>query len=36
VGNRLLTPVEPANRNALVERVEQLGGLLNFFHRSAA
>src|SRR5258705_929385 len=36
VGNRLLTPAEPANRNAPVERVERLGGLLNFYHLSAA
>jgi hypothetical protein len=40
VGNRLLTPGEPvvrsANGNAPVERREQLGGLLNFYYRSAA
>ena len=40
VGNRLLTPAEhpmrPANRNVSVERRERLGGLLNFYHRSAA
>lgn len=39
-GNRLLTPAEdpmrPANRNVPVERRERLGGLLNFYHRSAA
>ena len=40
VGNRLLTPAEPAvrpaNRNAPVERRERLGGLLNFYCRPAA
>lgn len=40
VGNRLLTPAEhpmrPANRNVPIERRERLGGLLNFYHRSAA
>jgi hypothetical protein len=40
VGNRLLTPAEPAvrpaNSNAPVERRERLGGLLNFYYRRAA
>jgi transposase InsO family protein len=40
VGNRLLTPAEPAvrpaNGNAPVERRERLGGLLNFYYRHAA
>ncbi|HEX8106585.1 MAG TPA: hypothetical protein VF516_02605 [Kofleriaceae bacterium] len=40
VGNRLLTPgepaVRPANGNAPVERRERLGGLLNFYYRPAA
>jgi hypothetical protein len=40
VGNRLLTPgepaVRPANGNASVERRERLGGLLNFYYRPAA
>jgi transposase InsO family protein len=40
VGNRLLTPAEPAvrpaNGNAPVERRERLGGLLNFYCRPAA
>ena len=40
VGNRLLTPAEPAvrpaNGNAPVERRERLGGLLKFYCRPAA
>jgi hypothetical protein len=40
VGNRLLTPAEPAvrpaNENTPVERRERLGGLLNFYYRPAA
>jgi integrase-like protein len=40
VGNRLLTPAEPAARpadeNTPVERRERLGGLLNFYYRPAA
>ena len=40
MGNRLLTPTEPAvrpaNGNAPVERRERLGGLLNFYCRPAA
>ena len=40
VGNRLLTPAEPAvrpaNGNASVEHRERLGGLLNFYCRPAA
>jgi putative transposase len=40
VGNRLLTPgepaVRPANGSAPVERRERLGGLLNFYYRRAA
>jgi hypothetical protein len=40
VGNRLLTPAEPAvrpaNENTRVERRERLGGLLNFYYRRAA
>ena len=40
VGNRLLTPAEPAvrpaNGKAPVERRERLGGLLNFYYQPAA
>ena len=40
VGNRLLTPgepaVRPANGNASVERYERLGELLSFYYRRAA
>ena len=40
IGNRLLTPAEPAvrpaNENTPVERRERLGGLLNFYYRRAA
>jgi hypothetical protein len=39
VGNRQLTlaerPVRPATGNALVERRERLGGLVNLYHRRA-
>jgi hypothetical protein len=35
--NRLLTPdVPPVNDNAPIARRERLGGLLNFYFRSAA
>jgi transposase InsO family protein len=36
VGNRLLTPIQPANGNRPIECRERLGGLLNFYYRSAA
>ena len=40
VGNRLLTPTEPAarpaNENTPVERGERLGGLLDFYYRPTA
>jgi transposase InsO family protein len=37
LGNVLLTgSPEPANENGRVQRRERLGGLLNFYHRTAA
>jgi hypothetical protein len=36
VDSRLLTPIQPVNGNRPIECRERLGGLLNFYYRSAA